>query len=539
MDRMIVLVALAFAAPLAFISSAADACMAHYRSTDSLVLSSPLILIGEIESVRNDTSYDANTHSRLFADPSKDPGPRIATVRILRVLKGQCASRTIEVKSGPIESCAPCNEYMTFTKGDHRIFMLPAQPRKEPVCMRHWGSVLAVGDTELVQASLDRAAGVKNAFLMRMKKDSPRTYRQAWALCERMEELLPGNPDSTEKRRLEDNGDDLVPRDADPNLVKIIAGELEKLRIDAIHGAIAMAWQDPSGTWTRDPSWSKAFGALLDERKTEVLQYMQAFARRTLTDAGVESPHIDKYLSDANRPVFHEISFPMYFAYDYADARVDPEDLTTEFILRCQLYDRGEMCRTYGMSRRAVLSQLDANRVKDLVGQLAGNSNSQVGGTGYSVIRSSLTDAFVTTVLERMEVGDTWAWNSLANWDDASSLEKRLRALVEAGCSFGDRRDARLWRMLAVGYCFEDVTIIAAMERLGKCEHEKPDAEAEQPIKEALRAYLELAMAMRQIENAGPSKRNAAEYKAWFAAHPKLGLPGKSTTQPQTQPSAD
>jgi hypothetical protein len=171
------LLSLLVTAVLAGLAPAAWACFSGYRSLDFQVAESPLILIGSIIDVRPDPTLSSRESRRR-----EGVEPAVANVRVIRVLKGRWAGSNILVGSGPIASCSPSEEYMTFQPGRTHIFILPTLPREGKAVLEYWGSLLDMVNLERVEARLNRARQFRADHLKSLRRSSPKYLEAAQIL---------------------------------------------------------------------------------------------------------------------------------------------------------------------------------------------------------------------------------------------------------------------------------------------------------------------------------------------------------------------
>ncbi len=73
------------------------ACLNEYRTVEWMAGASQLVIVGRIEKVvRDGTAAEKENET--------DPDPAVATVRVVRVLHGQCDASTLDFRNGPVPS---------------------------------------------------------------------------------------------------------------------------------------------------------------------------------------------------------------------------------------------------------------------------------------------------------------------------------------------------------------------------------------------------------------------------------------------------
>ena len=357
------------------------ACLGCYYSPDWLVVHSPLILIGRIENVEKvDPKQVPSSGYRPLSDrldPDR-PGPTMAQVRVLRVLRGKYSNPIVTVYSGPIETCSPSAVHYSFKAGEELLFLLPTIPSKHGAALRYQLSLLPVSKTHMIESRLTRARQYQADYLAEMERERPQTYLTARKLVEQMRQVSPKWPELTRVpvnhmpgHFTDEEGEAF--KSAKETLVKDLAG----IEVEAIRTADAIDWlSDDSTCWSRHPLWGRALWDLAQARGKEAATAERARIRRELVRNGVEQGQIDRYLADIpDSDLAFSLGFPPHAPYSHR--KHSPENLTTDFILRFHSYDRGAMFRDYGM-RFEVLAELDAPRVSMIIPALYGSDDQQL-----------------------------------------------------------------------------------------------------------------------------------------------------------------
>lgn len=507
MIRCLLLAAAVLAGLLTF-PSQGQACLANYRSPESLAVSSPLILVGEITSVEDGPPLKFK--GMFGMENHGDDGKfTIATVQVLRVIKGTYKDRTIQIGSGPIASCAPYAVFTRFTKGEKFVFLLPEEPFEGFACLRKQGSMREVGDTELIESCLARATQYKASYLALVKRDAPQVYADGVALAKKMTKAVSNWPkQKCVKHSSEGQQEAIV--DASGRIVVsttpasqpatapdeeayytfedtperekaigALADELSKVKIEVIRTALAIAWVE--STWPREHIWEQAMGRLAEKRADEILPSRRAYFRGILEAAGVEKKYVDSYLKAAKidkGPLVFPVQLP-----DAFNKKLEPEDFTTEFILFYHQYDRGSMFIWYGMGFES-LKDLQAARVADAIPAMCGSKDERLSLVGFRAIQYAHGDEFVGTIVSEMMGKTPYAWRYLVV-EDKERTQKRLKALAELGKSYDG-----FWMALENTRCFAPVLIDTAVSELKEVPNRKLEKYRLEWIQKALNSYL-------------------------------------------------
>ncbi|HVE39502.1 MAG TPA: hypothetical protein VNM14_06410 [Planctomycetota bacterium] len=476
-------------------------CLAEYRSPEYLVGSSPLIVIGAVEEVNDDLEED----KREPVDRTESAKPTLARVKILQTLKGRYDRPELRVGSGPLQTCAPFPVHYHFQVGEKLIFILPDDPRDGTARLRYSRSLLECEKASMIHARLSWARAYRESFLEELRQILPKVHQEALDLAKELRGAAPAWP----------KGESWLKETAEVTKAKeALLERLAKADVEAIRAALAVDWLDGSaGLWWRSPFWEGTLSEMVSIRGKEVERVERNRLDRELAAAGVKDDLARKYRDAvALHPGRMDLRFPPYPLHPEKNG--DRDNLTTEFILRCHTYDRGELFPAYGMGFD-VLGGLDPARVSHLIPQLFGSDDDKVHLVAYRAIERIPGTSFVDLVLRRV-LQDSWAWLALKHPSDVNETGRRLVALLDLGeKTLGAYGKAALWTNLRKAECFEPICIDRAVVALAAVKA----ADTKEPLTESLHEYLQGAMADRE----SPTDRLSAEdYKKWFVSHPPL-----------------
>lgn len=165
------------------------ACPAGYESPESLVRHARLIIELEVLSVS-----EAPLPPDLSAQFGNDNSGRSmgkAQVKVLNVIKGECASREFTLIGGPYHTCAPCLFYHTFKAGDKRMLILESPlPKNVKTVAITWRNRLLDENADQIRVLMDKARlGWKKA-VDRHRRAAP----EEMSLAEKMQAEIAKNP---------------------------------------------------------------------------------------------------------------------------------------------------------------------------------------------------------------------------------------------------------------------------------------------------------------------------------------------------------
>ena len=511
-----------FVAMILSSANAAVACLACYRSPDWLTSNSPLVFVGEVLDVKELPAPEGNQSKRPGRSPSK---ASIATVRVLRVLKGTWKAETMDVHSGPLGSCNPFEEaHYTFTKGDKSIFILPCKPSGGTARLQHAGSLLGLEDMELVESCLNRAIVHQAEYLRDIRRDQPETYQAAAALLQAIradsDKWLADLTLTTERaielataRREEDAWQQKVQAAG-----QALAKELSKHKVETVRTALALAWLDDSNIWWSHPVWGQANGKYSSSRHTELIQSRKSYYAGVLARAGVEKKYIQEYLKDAeDSAIRSSVDFPV-LGPSFARKEHSSDWETTEFILASSLFHRGMMFVHYGM-RFDHLRKLNAKRLADVVPALCNSLDQRLSLVGYRAIERLPGDIFVKFIFGNMLDKSPSQWRYLIDDKDARITADRLKALARVGKEYGPFAESMFWSALTTSGCDEPALIEEAIASLREREAAKEKVQEKDFAAGSIRRFLDRNMQDRTDQDKD-ARMTAAQYETWFKKHP-------------------
>lgn len=466
------LLALAPAAPA---RACRNCVLTGNRSVDLLAYESPLILVGEVETVRP-------------LDGQRWGPRRVATVRVRRVLKGATERVRFELGDGPLVSGAIGGSWHRFVPGRTSIFLFPDAPGDEPLALRWSSSVQPLAALELVEHALLRGTAIRRAYLERARTGTPELFASAEAIATRMRaaakswpEPGAGDPFPGEPRLgLPGPGDGASRR---------LAGELSVEPVAAIR--IASAFDPAAEPWLRHPRWRSATRLLAERRTEEILPIEKARVRRILEAAGVDAIAIDAYLNAKG----HDTSLTFPFGAHSTFLNAEPDLFTTDFLLRFFDFDRGRMGPIYSGYESQIAAKLEPERVRTILPALLGSTDPWLVRLGHSVLRAVPGDVFADVVLESL-LRDPVPSASLEIYARPVNEEgrgSRLAALLGLADAREPWKRVPVWRALANAAIFDDEVVARARADLAAAKEGPTYPTA--GLRAALAAYLAAAEA--------------------------------------------
>jgi len=514
------------------------ACLAHYRSPEWQVANSPLIVIGEVEKVENGLLPKQPGRSD-FGEDDRKSGKKttstIATVRILRVLKGRYPHLRIRVGSGPIPTCGG-DVHFSFKPGQQHIFLLPLDPQDGGAALRFGRSVLPLTETAMIESRIARAIAYRAAYLDALQHKNRNVYAAAVQLAKDLRAESKRWPDFVHDKKTGDSGKEFK------SGMIALKKRLAAVDVETIVAAQAVDWlNDEPNIWWRRDLWERVIRDLAESRKKEAAAVQEVWIRRTLADAGVEQAQIDAYLKAARRDNCHaSIKFPIEppFLWNSLSTERDGALLTTDFILHYYAYDRGGMLVEYSPNfSAAVLADLDMRRVKPLVASLYRSDSERLRWLAQQAIAYVPGTDCVDIVLEDLvKERRDYAWRVLEYWQCPKETAARLEALIDLGAKeYTVWGQEAMWQALKQGKCFEPICIQKALTALERLETKKavrkaenngagPGQENESVLAVAIREYLAAAKAHRK--GTSPTVITAADYRQWFRTYPAKNKEG-------------
>jgi hypothetical protein len=513
----------------------AAACLAHYRSPEWQVANSPLVIVGEVEKIESGLLPKQPWRSGFGEDEGSSgekTSPTIATVRILRVLKGRYSQSRIRVGSGPIPTCGG-DIHFTFERGRQSIFLLPSDPRNNGVALHFGGSMLPLTATAMIESRIARAVAYRAAYLDALQQEKPKVYAAAVQLANE----LRGESKRWPAWAYDDKSHDYAP-DFKSGMAALKT-RLASVDAEAIIAAQAIDWlNDQPDIWCRHELWDRVVRELAGSRAKEAAAIQRAWIKKTLTDAGVGQADIDAYLKFARTGASSRaaMTFPIEppFLWNALIRDRNGGVLTTDFILHYYAYDRGEMLVTYSPDfSPAVLADLDIRRVKPLVASVYQSDSERLRWLGQQAIGYTPGTDCVDIILDDLvERGHDWAWRVLVQSNSPEQSAARLAALIDLGAkNYTIWGQIAMWHALAKGKCFGATCIakaLAAIDQLeapeakaathkARADEAGPLLEERRQLESAIYEYLAAAKASR--EGATTALMTTEAYRQWFKSH--------------------
>lgn len=446
------------------------------RSVDLLAYECPLIVVGEIETVR---PLDGDRW-----------GPRsVATVRVRRVLKGATDRVRFEVADGPLVSGAIGGSWHRFVPGRTSIFLLPEAPGEKPLPLRWASSVQPLERLELVEHALLRGEAIRRAYFERARAETPELYANAEAIAARMRTAAKSWPEPGAGAGFPGEPDLGLPGPGD-EASRRLAGELSVEPVAAIR--IASAFDPAAEPWLRHPRWRAATRLLAERRTEEILPLEKARVRRILDAAGVDAIAIDAFLhTEEAGGLDTSLTFPFGSHSAFLDA--EPGLFTTDFLLRFFDFDRGRMGAIYFGYESRIAAKLEPERVRTILPALLASADPGLVRLGHSVLRAVPGDVFVDLVLESVLGGgdDSVALRGYARPRKEEERGARLGTLLDRAENRETWERARVWRALAGASIFDDGVVARARAALAAAEEGPTFPTA--GLRSALAAYLAAA----------------------------------------------
>jgi hypothetical protein len=519
----------------------ATACLAHYRSPEWQVADSPLIIVGEVERIENGL-FAKQPWRRGFGEdegPSDEKTlPTIATVRILRILKGRYPQSRIRVGSGPVPTCGG-DVHLSFEVGKRSIFLLPSDPQDGGVALHFGGSMLPLTDVAMIESRIARAIAYRTAYLDSLQQEKPKVYVAARQLADSLRAESNRWPAYAHDEKTDDHATEFK------SSMAALKERLATVDAETIIAAQAIDWlNDQPNIWWRHELWDRVIHDLAESRQKEAAAIQWAWIRKTLADARVEPAQIDAYLGAVRHDSYlhASLTFPIEppFLYNSLSRKRDGAVLTTDFILHYYAYDRGAMLFEYAPDFNAdVLADLDLRRVKPLVASLYQSDSERLRWLAQQAIAYAPGTECLDIVLDDLvQNGHDWAWQVLAHGRRPKETAARVSALIDLGSKeYPIWWQPAIWRSLKRGECFEEACIDKALTALdhlealdaktakhkAKKEDAGPTREERLRLAAAIREYLAAARASREATS--PPAMTAA-YRQWFQTHPAKKKPG-------------
>jgi hypothetical protein len=363
---------------LATVSTAGRACILEFRSADWQVAESPLVVVATVTRVTPEAIPPqwANTFRNGLIAPST------ATIRVEQALKGIAPGESFPVHCGPIRSCAPYPVHLRVEVGKSYIFLLT--PAEDGYRLAWAGSLLESSALASVQDSVARCKAWRAEYLGRVGQQSPAVLQAASALDAELTQAAKAWPAHrqealTPAELLHGTSDDPTSTAAADGLL----GTLRSASPAVIQTALALDFTRPAG-WSRDPLWQDVVLRYADEHGKEIAALHQAEWVRLLTAAGVNAEQQHTYFARIDQ---EGDSLPLAFPIPLPDplTHLRGETLTTDFLLRAQGFDRGQLYFAYGLQPDA-LATLNRDRLRSLLPTLLASTNDHLRWAGTTAM---------------------------------------------------------------------------------------------------------------------------------------------------------
>ena len=372
-------------------------------------------------------------------------------------------------------------------------------------------------DLEALRSRILRAKAWRAEHLEQLRKTNPKLFEAAEALNAEMRKAAEETP-------APDPRDDDSSFEATHEAVKKLTKRLGEIEPQVALEALAMDWLDTTkGHWSGD-AYSVCGCAVRDafrDREKEVATLQKNEAERLLLRAGLSKTQVAEYVAAVDSGFGGSLEFPLEPPDAFRLENLSPEVATTDFILRCETYDRGAMYMLYGMWGERLAKILPA-RVQDRIPSMLSSPD------GDAWVAARLVEEvkgfhFVDEILRRQVAGERPGVYLFLNADDTNWKNDVLNEMFKRardGYSIWGR--TRLWDSLAASRINDPVCIAAAIADLEKEEKAGKRTEDEErwasSFRDSLQGYLTLAQAARNA--AGGPKKSAAEWKEWFEKNP-------------------
>ncbi|HUO07795.1 MAG TPA: hypothetical protein VM008_05820 [Phycisphaerae bacterium] len=494
---------------------------------DWQVAHSPLVVVARIDQV-NAVPLSAEEAPRYANLPVR---PTHAIVTPIQVLKGTLSPQTksLEVASGPIFSCAPFPVHVTFHTGDTVIFVFSAKRGDAPSAaaeyeMTYAGGMLPLDQLAQVTDALERCKQWRAQFLVGLDIGTLTAARKLDGALNDARSHWPPLPDLTgpTSRPSSLMTDDALPLSP---AAQEVFNRVDKMDITTLLAALALDFTRADG-WSKHPLWNNVAQRYCLVHSKETADFLQATWTRELRNAGVAQDQIDKYLArmqgqSDNIPLSFPIPSPASLTH------LIGENLTTDFILRSHEFDRGGMYFVYGatnaggvVSAGTDFGTLEAARLGLVIPAMYCGQNENLHAIAAQAIAEMHDDRYVPLVADAIAAGKLDAWYPLLSPRELA--DQHFRALAAAGTQESTSfKPITFWSQMTKAECFENSCIAAAIESLQRAEADRSD-DAED-MRFVLRNYLDAARAKRApVVHAVTS---AKEYRIFFDKNPVAPFP--------------
>ena len=173
-----------------FIRLTADACIAPYQSTESMVKQAMLIIsvevIGYDEPLEIDYQEDRyrGFHKNGEIYFSKES---FARAKVTEILRGDCPFNEVALVGGPYDSCCPDPEYIQFKEGEKLFIIINDAPPKNTkrIRIKNCGCVFGGSRDEMI-ALIDGARESWKKELSYHQEADPAAFQTAESIYKRI-----------------------------------------------------------------------------------------------------------------------------------------------------------------------------------------------------------------------------------------------------------------------------------------------------------------------------------------------------------------
>ncbi|MEK7469891.1 MAG: hypothetical protein AAB074_21190 [Planctomycetota bacterium] len=372
-------------------------------------------------------------------------------------------------------------------------------------------------DLEALRSRIVRAKAWRAEHLEQLRRTDPKLFEAAEALNAEMRKAVETAP-------FPDPRDDGSSFEATHEAVEKLTKRLAEIEPQVAFEALAMDWLDTTkGHWSGDEYsvWGNAVRDAFRDREKEVATLQKNEAERLLLRAGLSKTQVAEYIAAVDSGFGRSPEFPLDPPNGYRLDKLSPEIATTDFILRCETYDRGAIYLLYGMWGERLAKILPA-RVQDRIPSMLSSPDGDA-WVAARLIEEVKGFHFVDEVLRRQVAGERPGVFLFLNADDKNWKTDVLNEMFKrarTGYSLWGR--SRLWDSLGTSGIDDPVCIGAAIADLENEEKAGKRTEDEERwasgFRDSLRRYLTFAQSARSAQ--GDAKKSAAEWNEWFEKNP-------------------
>ncbi|MCE9582954.1 MAG: hypothetical protein K8T20_10700 [Planctomycetes bacterium] len=393
-------------------------------------------------------------------------------------------------------------------------------PAAGPVGGDHAYHLMPADSFELVEASLARAESFRSTELAQISATDPESIEKAgkvreilrkhsaWLAAETAEDIstLSGDKLAAEQKRQDD---------AREKFGTEVAETIATASVPTARALLALTWLEPEDyVWRQSEDLGRAIDKLCDSHAGEVHATWEKQAMAILRKAMVSEDDIAQYLTDLNTlGSSPTLSCPFAPPGRFGKlGKLQGRSFTTDFILRFESFDRGEIFRQYMMDSES-LAGLDTDRISDLVASLWHSRADRLRTVAFQIIRRARGTKFVDLVWRDMMDAHPFAWRV---FDKNGALGTEcVRKLVELGDQ-GEPSWGRavFWTAMKSGECFEPEAVERAIGSLREVERGEPGNDERARLARELLSFLKAAR-----ESRGDPKEsllNGEEFERWF-----------------------